>query len=216
LRQPTDPPMPPPTTGPARDAIPWMLIRFRAAAGPALLLGMVLGWPGVVLATLLTLAFLSDVFDGIIARRLGASTEALRVADSRTDVFFYLCVLAALCLRHGPELWSIRWPFAVLMGIQAVSWTLDRVKFRKATALHSYTAKAWGITLFAAALALVAGFEAGTFLWSALVVGYVSNLEDIAIKLVLPSWHCDVGSVWHAVRIRRRETADDADPRSAV
>lgn len=203
--------MPPRSSSLAPDTIPWMLIRFRAAAGPALLLGAVLGWAGPLLAALLTLAFLSDVFDGIIARRLGASTEALRVADSRTDVFFYLCVLTALCLKHGPELWAVRWPFLVLMAIQAASWTLDRVKFGKSTALHSYTAKLWGITLFAAALAQITGYQARTFLWVALAVGYVSNLEDIAIKLVLPSWHCDVGSIWHATHIRRLET-DKAPP----
>jgi CDP-diacylglycerol--glycerol-3-phosphate 3-phosphatidyltransferase len=203
--------MAPPSARPAADTIPWMLIRFRAAAGPALLLGALLGWSGGVLAALLTLPFLSDIFDGIIARRLGASTPALRVADSRTDVFFYVCVLTALCLRHGPELWSIRWPFAGLIGVQAGSWTLDWVKFGKATALHSYTAKAWGITLFAAALAMMAGLDARLFLRIALGVGYVSNVEDIAIKVVLPSWHCDVGSLWHAARIRRRELCGSAE-----
>lgn len=186
-------------------AVPGGLVLLRLALGPALLAGAALHVPGGWLAAGLTLAFLSDVFDGILARRLGASTPQLRVADSRADVVLYLCVLGGAWLLKAELLWELRGPLLALAALQAGSWTMDRIKFRRATALHSYTAKAWGITLFLAALALFADWNAQPYLWWALAVGYLSNLEDIAIKRVLPSWHCDVGSVWHAWQIRQKE-----------
>ncbi|NJN11430.1 MAG: CDP-alcohol phosphatidyltransferase family protein, partial [Richelia sp. RM2_1_2] len=38
------------------------------------------------------IAVLSDIFDGIIARRLKVSTTQLRQADSWADICLYLCV----------------------------------------------------------------------------------------------------------------------------
>jgi phosphatidylglycerophosphate synthase len=190
---------------PAAARIPWALVWFRVAAGPVLVAGAWLEWPAVLLAALMALAFASDVFDGIIARRLSVSTPSLRVADSNADVLFYLCVLACVWHLRSASLWSVRWAFLALVVIQTASWVLDRVRFGRSTALHSYTAKAWGITLFAAAIALICAPRPEPFLWLALAMGYVSNAEDIPIKLILPSWHCDVGSFRHALRIRARE-----------
>lgn len=186
-------------------AVPLALVRLRLALSPLLLVGAALHVPGTWLAAGLTVAFLSDVFDGIIARRLGVSTPALRKADSGADVLFYLCVLGSTWILKADLLWTVRGPFLGLVFIQLGSWTLDRIKFGQGTALHSYTAKAWGITLFLAAFAIFANLDAKPYLWLALGMGYVSNLEDIAIKLILPSWHCDVGSVWHAWQIRKKE-----------
>jgi CDP-diacylglycerol--glycerol-3-phosphate 3-phosphatidyltransferase len=174
---------------------------------PVLLGSALLHAPGAWLVTGLAVAFFSDVFDGIIARRVGVATPELRVADSRADVLFYLCVLAGVCALKADLLWTMRWPFLGLVVIQLGSWRLDRIRFGRGTALHSYTAKAWGITLFLAAFALFADVNPRPYLLLALWMGYLSNLEDIAIKLVLPSWHCDVGSVWHAWQIRKQERA---------
>jgi phosphatidylglycerophosphate synthase len=185
--------------------VPGWLVWLRLALAPLLLAGVVLHLPGTWLVVMLTAAFLSDVFDGIIARRVGASTPELRLADSRADVLFYFCVLGGIWLLQAEVLWTLRWPFLGLVLLQLASWRLDWMKFGRATALHSYSAKAWGITLFLAALAVFAGWDAAPFLWLALGMGYLSNLEDIAIKLVLPSWHCDVGSIWHASQIRQKE-----------
>jgi CDP-diacylglycerol--glycerol-3-phosphate 3-phosphatidyltransferase len=192
-------------TSPILAAVPRWLVQLRLGLGPALLVGALLHVPRVWLAAGLTVAFLSDVFDGIIARRIGVSTPELRIADSRADVILYLCVLIGVWFLQPEPLWALRGPFLILVLLQLASWRMDRIKFGRATALHSYTAKAWGITLFLAVFAILAGLDARPYLQWALWVGYVSNLEDIAIKAVLPSWHCDVGSVWHAWKIRQKE-----------
>jgi phosphatidylglycerophosphate synthase len=46
-------------------------------------------------AVCLATAFLSDVFDGIAARRLGVATTALRRLDSAADTVFYVAAAYA-------------------------------------------------------------------------------------------------------------------------
>ena len=43
--------------------------------------------------SLITIALLADIFDGIIARRLNISTTKFRVLDTVFDLFFYATVL---------------------------------------------------------------------------------------------------------------------------
>jgi phosphatidylglycerophosphate synthase len=62
--------------------IPVLLVATRFLLGPILLFLATQGATGGWFLLGITAAFLSDVFDGIIARRLGVATERLRVADS--------------------------------------------------------------------------------------------------------------------------------------
>ena len=66
-----------------------------ALAGPLLALAVARG-PGGAVAAVLVIGFLSDVYDGVIARRFDAVTPDLRRLDSTADTIFYLAV--AICL----------------------------------------------------------------------------------------------------------------------
>ena len=49
-----------------------------------------------ITAVLFSLGLLSDIFDGIIARRLRVATQKLRRLDSLVDQVFFTCVTLAL------------------------------------------------------------------------------------------------------------------------
>jgi phosphatidylglycerophosphate synthase len=83
-----------------RRAIPWGMIVLRTLGCPLIVMGAWWGWPGVWLATFVLLALLSDVYDGILARRWGGETPALRVSDSIADSIFYGSVVDALWIRE--------------------------------------------------------------------------------------------------------------------
>ncbi|HEY8616834.1 CDP-alcohol phosphatidyltransferase family protein [Phenylobacterium sp.] len=70
------------------QAVPRLLIWFRLAAGLAMLaLAAAFDHEARAAAVvLLGLGVLSDIFDGVIARRLGVATAELRTFDSRTDL----------------------------------------------------------------------------------------------------------------------------------
>jgi phosphatidylglycerophosphate synthase len=68
---------------------------LRAVACPLIVFGAWRGWPGGWLGAIVVMALLSDIYDGVLARRWGNETARLRVSDSVTDTFFILG-----CLRR--------------------------------------------------------------------------------------------------------------------
>ncbi len=94
-----------------------------------------------------------------------------------------------------------------MVSLQLFSYAFDLVKYRRIASFHAYTAKAWGITLFLAAAALLGFHTGGVFLWLAILLGIVSNLDGLAIKVILPEWQPDVPSVFHALRLRQTRRA---------
>ena len=84
-----------------------------------------------------------------------------------------------------------------------LGYAVDLVRYRRITSLHAYSAKAWGITLFMATIALLVFHTGGVYLRMAIVLGYISNLDGLVIKLLLPTWQTDVHSTFHALKILR-------------
>ena len=178
------------------------LTGLRLALGPVLLL---MAWGGVAgaPAVLVTLAALgSDYFDGVIARRFGLDSAAVRRFDSATDAMFFVCAaLAAWHLHAGllrpwlPLVWAV-------VALEIARYVFDWVKFRREAAYHAWSAKTWGLSLFAA-LVLLLGWGHASLVPLALGIGIVADLEGLAISAVLPVWTHDVPSVWHARRIGR-------------
>ncbi len=183
--------------------LPITLVFLRLAIAPCLLWdaldGQVTRWflVGYIIAVL------SDIFDGIIARRLGVSTANLRQADSWADVALYVCVAAAAWWVHQDIVLAFRVPLLVVVAAQALWWLVNLVKYGKPASYHTYSAKLWGITLVAATLSLFGFNSGGIALWIAILVGIVHTLEEIVMTLLLPSWQHDVLSLAHALRLRR-------------
>ncbi len=75
-------------------AVPPLLIALRVMLGPVLLEAATHPAMYLWIVPILVLATLSDIFDGVIARKIGTATESLRVADSRADFWFYMWVCA--------------------------------------------------------------------------------------------------------------------------
>ncbi len=153
-------------------------------------------------AACLLAAFLSDIFDGILARRLGIATEALRRLDSIADTLFYVGATFAVWHLH-PSALTRRWvPLVALLAIELCRYGVDFLKFRRETAYHMWSSKLWGIALFAAFFALLALGKDGYIVDAAIYAGLVADLEGLAISLTLAQWRNDVPSLCHALRLR--------------
>lgn len=151
----------------------------------------------------LALGFLSDLFDGIIARRTHTVTAQLREADGRTDVWFFAWIAASAWRTHPEIVIAYRIPLLAVAGTQVLSWVIDWGKYRRFSNYHAYTAKAWGVTILATTVAWFGLGKVGILLWCAVLFGMACTLEEIAITLTLPRWTYDVPSIFHAVRLRK-------------
>jgi phosphatidylglycerophosphate synthase len=182
--------------------IPTSLVILRFLIAPFLLWDAIDGKTSIWFIIAFVVAFLSDIFDGIIARKLGVSNAQLRQADSWADVTLYSCVAASAWLVHRDVVIACRLPLLMLLIAQLIWLIVNLIKYGKPASYHTYLAKFWGITLFVATIAIF-GFDSAVIpLWISCIAGVIHSLEEIAMTLILPVWTHDVLSVFHALKLR--------------
>jgi CDP-diacylglycerol--glycerol-3-phosphate 3-phosphatidyltransferase len=195
--------------GPARwqRALPWCLVGLRVLLAPVALALAWLEVPGSVWLLTFALAIWSDVYDGRFARRFGVVTAGLRRADSAADHLNILAVHGSALHAHPEAIRAHGLGIAAVLGLEAARFPLDRWKFGRAASYHATSARLFGATLVVAVVALMGFGSARPWLWIALGTGVVSELEGVAISLVLPAWTHDVPSLRAALRIRAQAAA---------
>jgi len=175
---------------------------LRLLLAPVLVWLVYAGAPGVVFAGVVLVAFVSDYFDGEIARRLGVASAELRHFDSRADLVFYATAAWAVWRLHPDVVRSVAVPGLIVIGLDVVRHIFDFAKFGRDVAYHAWSSKAWGLSL-ALALVLLMGFGISQpFVGITVILGLIAQLEGLAISVALPVWTHDVPTLIHALKIR--------------
>ena len=187
---------------------PQLLIAFRAACAPALFVLACFRFPGALLAAIVVAAVVSDILDGVIARRTGTATDALRHADTVVDTIFF--VGAAVALRVAvPHAYEGLWlPLVTLIVVHVSRSTYELTKYGRLAAYHMWSSKALGLVLVAA---LVTGFATGRptpLLAIGLWFGVVNEIEGFLASVLLRRWRCDVPTIFHAREIHLISTRE--------
>lgn len=171
--------------------------------------------PGWLLGAALAIGFLSDVFDGIVARRGDAATPGLRRLDSIVDTIFYLAIAYAVWRLHPAVIRAYGVAIACVIAAELLNYAAAFARFKREASYHAWSAKAWGLLLFVA-LELLFAIGEPRVIPLALVVALLAQLETLAITLTLPAWDHDVRSVWHALVRRRQALAPGAAEAGAM
>ena len=158
---------------------------------------------GYFLALVILLATLSDIFDGIIARRLGVSTTNLRKADSTVDLFFWLASMTALYFLRPDDV--MRNFIIIWYGIAAeiIEQLICLLRFHRMTATHARSAKFMGLCLLTGMIIMALGGSSVVAFWIIGIGITVSVFDGCAIVVLLPYWEADVPSAWEAWRLRQ-------------
>jgi len=176
--------------------LPFALTLLRLLLGPVAVgcaLTEVSRW---IYLPILVTGTLSDIFDGILARRLGVATPALRRFDSVTDVIYYLFILGVAAILCRPVI-TQNWILLALMLLsEAAAILVGYAKFGKYPATHSWLAKFYGLCLLGGLIALLV-FNAGSWVIITLAsVALTANTEIIAIHLLMHQPPVDVKSIF--------------------
>lgn len=153
-------------------------------------------------AACLIAALLSDIFDGVIARRLGVATPGLRRLDSIADTLFYAACIGAAWLLHPRTLVARAAPLLMLLGLELLRYGFDLLKFGREASYHMWSSKLWGVFLFTAFFSVLVFDKAGLPVYLALYVGLFADAEGLLISMILPCWTHDVPTAVHALRMR--------------
>lgn len=185
--------------------IPYLLIATRFCLAPIiLLLAYFKGEQSrFLILSLMYFGLLTDIFDGIIARKVGVSSEKLRRLDSQTDLIFWLSLGFASYFLNA-ELIKNEWKGVALIFImEALCYMISWLKFGKETCTHAFLSKMWGLSLLIAFTCLIGFQQAGWAFYLTVILGFISHIDVILIILILPKWQYDVPSSYHAWKIRK-------------
>jgi CDP-diacylglycerol--glycerol-3-phosphate 3-phosphatidyltransferase len=186
-------------------SIPYLLILFRFLLAPIILLISYFKTDSAayIVLVLMFLGLISDIFDGIIARKMKIDTEKMRRLDSQTDLIFWLSISVS-CYLIYPELIkeNLIGVIAVVL-MEAVCYGVSLIKFGKETCTHAFVSKMWGLTLLATFTCLLGFAYGGWMMKICIILGLISQLDVILIILFLPKWTHDIPSFYHAILIRK-------------
>jgi CDP-diacylglycerol---glycerol-3-phosphate 3-phosphatidyltransferase len=193
-----------------KQNIPMLLTRTRLVLGPIILLCVFLRAAHALIGSLLILGLLTDIFDGVIARKLKVVTAELRVADGITDNCYHWCIIFAILLFHWKPVVAC-WPGLLLITVMsAVTALIDHIKYRKGLSLHNYADKFWAFTFFVFAFATLTFNQTFPWLYICILAGVYSNIEGYVIRWLLPLWAHDILGIPAAIKLRKVQLAEIA------
>ena len=184
--------------------IPIALIYSRFFTGLLILLLSIIHIDGYALVAISLLIFglVSDIFDGIIARRLNISTQRLRRMDSNADQFFFISVAIATYIQCPAFFNSNYILIGILLATEGLTYVISFLKFKKEIATHSIGAKLWTLVLVATLIDIILHCQSPYLFMFCFWIGMITRVEIIAIILTLKTWTNDVPTISHAWQLR--------------
>jgi CDP-diacylglycerol--glycerol-3-phosphate 3-phosphatidyltransferase len=184
------------STCPCLRWVPFGLTTLRLLLGPLALTCVWQHSPRILFAPILIIATLSDIYDGVLARRLGVATSWLRRYDSFTDVIYYLFILYCAWLLQKTAIKSHWLPISLLVVSELATILLSLIRFGVLPATHTYMAKFYGLCLLGCCLGFLAFDAPGWLITVLAVVGVAANGEIIVILLMSKRAPVDVKSIF--------------------
>lgn len=124
---------------------------------------------------------LSDVVDGLIARKMNQQSLIGAKLDSIADVTFAVAIAIVVINNISLPVWF--WLCALMVTvIRVVAYIIGLYKFRTFSSLHTYANKVTGCVVFAFPLFYsILGITISAII--IYIVAYVSALEELAITI---------------------------------
>ena len=178
--------------------IPYFLIYSRIVMAVYFILATI--WKPlqdpIVISVVLITGILTDIFDGIIARKLKCDTIHLRQLDSKADTVFWIALLYLLLSIHAKFMRDHAVELFILLASEITIQLFGYFKFNRALALHTYAAKTWAVLLTLTVLQLLLIGHAETLFYIMFVWGLLSQIEVMIIVFKLKIFTIDVRSIF--------------------
>jgi len=184
--------------------IPLLLILSRILFGLAIIvlsLAQPLYFRNVIIV-LMVLGLLSDVFDGIIARRLNVSGPTLRRLDSGVDQFFWLCIVAGGYITCPQFSNDNMFKICILIAMEAGCYAISYIRFGKEVATHAISSKFWTLILLATMIQVTTTCSSVILFNICFYLGIATRMEIISMLFVIKQWTNDIPTIYHAILIR--------------
>jgi CDP-diacylglycerol--glycerol-3-phosphate 3-phosphatidyltransferase len=176
---------------------------YRIAAAPFLLLLIWLGERDVF-TSLLLVSYCTDMIDGFLARRLNITSARGSQLDSFGDQMTFMVAIIGLLVFEF-EFMKENSFFIILVFVPyIIQMIIAFIKYRKATAFHTYLAKLSAIVQAVFILWLLFFGPIYWLFYVMIVLGLLETIEEIVLIFMYDNWVAGVKGVYWALRDKRR------------
>ena len=137
---------------------------------------------------------ISDVLDGMIARKMNLVSKKGQILDSIADFLMVILLLFVFVLNLSLPLWGIYW-VVIIAVIRLTSLGVGFMRYRQLAFLHTYANKLTGVALFCFPfLYVVLGLNTTIILLC--FIASISAIEELIINAVSKKLWRDIKSVF--------------------
>jgi CDP-diacylglycerol--glycerol-3-phosphate 3-phosphatidyltransferase len=157
---------------------------------------------GGLVLLIMYLGIITDIFDGIIARKLNLSSKNFRLLDTVFDLLFYLSILYFIFSTKYQVIIDNQYLIAIILTLEASMYCISLARFRKLPSPHAIMSKFWGLYIVIEFTLILLGIK-GNHFTIALCAGLLVHIDRVLIYILLPHWDLDIPSSYHALLIRQ-------------
>ncbi len=148
-------------------------------------------------------AIISDVLDGIIARRLNISTIEMRQLDTKIDTIFWFSCLFYLCINQTLFLKTHIVQLFILVFSELFIIVLGKLKFNERISYHTILSKCWALCLLWFFIDIILNNSCGVSFIISFWYGIIVQFEILIITFILKTYQTDVPSLIQAIKLRK-------------
>ncbi len=137
---------------------------------------------------------ISDVLDGMIARKMNLVSKKGQILDSVADFLMVVLLLFVFVLNLNLPLWGIYW-VVIIAVIRLTSLGVGFMRYRQLAFLHTYANKLTGVALFCFPF-LYAGSGLYTTTILLCFIASISAIEELIINAVSKKLWRDIKSIF--------------------
>lgn len=131
--------------------------------------------------TIYIICVLTDVFDGLIARKMGVASLFGAKLDSFADLIMYIVLLGIIFSFIGIQYWVLIWVLIICI-LRLTSIIITFIKYKNFAMLHTYSNKLTAIAIFITIL-LLNSFNIDVLLFIVLFIATIAAFEELIIHL---------------------------------
>ncbi len=157
----------------------------------------------VIIVALSIYAIVSDIFDGILARRLNISTTEMRRLDTKIDTVFWFGCLFYLCINHPVFLKTHLLQLFILVLLELFVIVLGALKFQERISYHTILSKFWALCLLWFFIEITLLSDAYLSFVVSFWFGLLVQSEIILITVILKHNQTDIPGIFPAIKLRK-------------
>ncbi len=136
----------------------------------------------IIFTIIYILCGLTDVLDGIVARRAGTQSKLGARLDSASDLIMFAVIVALLLLWAPSDLLTFLPFILIIFAIRMASLVISMVRHKTLMFIHTVANKMTGLLLFITPL-VFALLRSSIIFWPVCIAALLSALEEAAIQL---------------------------------